>query len=371
MRRDSLFCYIIHPPCPYLNLDPDAGVAHQSAVQGLITVVLRMFHPVPYPVWLVPVDVGDDGEHMVALVPFGLSRAWCRREDDSHCIQVIYLVEGDSLGHHLVPDGIRSLDPFLDFKIESCRFQGLGDRGDEFVDLLLLVCHVPVDLGGNVVVGLRLLVPQPDILHLRLNLIQTQSVGKRNEDEHGLAQDLVPLVLRHELDCPAVVQTVGQLDQHNPHIVIQSQQDTLEILCLKASCLGLGVIVEDNLDLSEPVHKQGNPVPEQIADVVHSVVGIFHHIVQKGRRDGLVAQSDVGHYYLRHSDRMKYIRLSTASPDPFMGLVGKLEGFLHYIQLLLVGAALDRSFLEICVIACYHFIILLGKFGKAHCHSRL
>ena len=111
-------------------------------------------------------------------------------------------------------------------------FEGIADRTYEFVNAFLLVGHVPVDLGADVVIGIRLLVPQPDVFHFRLHLVQSKPVGQRYEYEHGFAQNLVTLVFRHEFDGAAVVQAVRQLYQHDTYVVVESQEDTLEILGL-------------------------------------------------------------------------------------------------------------------------------------------
>ena len=56
---------------------------------------------------------------MIALVSFRLLGIIFRIKDDADCIQVIYLVKGDSFRVHLVPDRVRSLDPLLDLEIEA------------------------------------------------------------------------------------------------------------------------------------------------------------------------------------------------------------------------------------------------------------
>ena len=52
---------------------------------------------------------------------------------------------------------------------------------------------------------------------------------ERNEDKHGLVQDLVSLVFRHELYSTAVVQSVRKLDEYDSDIIIEGEKDPLEI----------------------------------------------------------------------------------------------------------------------------------------------
>ena len=50
---DTFLSDLIHPFAADLDLYPDSGVAHQSTVQSLVSVVLRMVHPVADTVFLV------------------------------------------------------------------------------------------------------------------------------------------------------------------------------------------------------------------------------------------------------------------------------------------------------------------------------
>ena len=98
---------------------------------------------------------------------------------------------------------------------------------------------------------LRLLVPEPDIFHFRLDAVKTKPMGKRNEDKHCFTQNLVPLMFRHELDCATVMEAVSQFDKYYPHIVIQGQKNALEILGLHALLLSFVFVVQDSLDLGK------------------------------------------------------------------------------------------------------------------------
>ena len=210
MRGDTFLRNVIHTLGANLHLDPDTSLAHQCTMQGLISVALGMLHPVAHTVCLVPVNSCDYGEYVITLISFSLLVILLRGiEDNPYGIEVVDLLEGNLLGDHLVPDGVRRLHALLDFEIETGIVQRLADRFYEFVNALFLVGHVAVYLGADVIIGIRLLVTQPDVLHLGLDLIETEPVRQRNENEHGLAQNLVALVFRHEFDGAAIVQTVS------------------------------------------------------------------------------------------------------------------------------------------------------------------
>jgi hypothetical protein len=59
----------------------------------------------------------------------------------------------------------------------------------------------------------------------------------------------------HEFDRTAIMEAVGEFDQHHSDIVIESQKDTLEILSLDAFLFCLVLIVEHGLDLCQTIHE--------------------------------------------------------------------------------------------------------------------
>ena len=255
-------------------------------MQSLISVVLRMFYPVTHAVRLIPVNSSDYREYVITLVSLTFMRILCRIEDYADCIKVIYLLESQLFGDHLVPDRIRRFHPSFDLEIESGVCQCLPDRADELVDALLLVGQVSVNLRCDVVVCIRFFIAEPDVLHFRLHLIQTETVSQRHEDVHGLAQDLVTLVLRHEFYGTAVMQPVCKLDENYTHIIIESQENTLEILCLEAA-LSLSVlillvlVIQHILDLRQTLYERCDFITEKMSDVIYSVIGVLHDVMEE------------------------------------------------------------------------------------------
>ena len=96
-------------------------------------------------------------------------------------------------------------------------------------------------------------------------------------------------MLRHMLNGAAVVKAVGQFYEHYADVVVESEEDTLEILCLEAllgdiRATGLLLRVKDVLYLGEAVHKGCNLVPEFRPEVFHGIISVFHYIVEQGGR---------------------------------------------------------------------------------------
>ena len=167
-----------------------------------------------------------------------------------------------------------------------------------------------------------------------------------DEDEHRLGEDLVALVFGHELDGPAVVEPVGELDQHHAHVVVERQQDALEVLGLEALRGGFALavlVVEHGLDLGQAVHQGGDLVAEQVADVLDGVGGVLHDVMQEGGADGLAAEADLRHDDVRHGERVEHIGLTRAPADVLVGLVGKFKGPAHRVHLRFILAAGGRD----------------------------
>ena len=107
-------------------------------------------------------------------------------------------------------------------------------------------------------------------------------MGQRHEDVHGLAQDLVLFVVGHGVDGADIVEPVRQLDEHYTDIVIECQYDALEVLSLEISS---AVGIHCRLYLGKAVYQGGYLLAEKPLDVVHCIVSVLHHIMQKGGYD--------------------------------------------------------------------------------------
>ncbi len=255
--------------------------------------------------------------------------------------------------------------------MEASLLQGRFNGHHEFAHLVAFLGYSAVNAGLDIGIGLGLLVAQPDVLQLGLDAVETQTVRQRNKDEHSLGEDLVPLVLRHMLNGAAVVQAVGQLDEHHAHVVIEGEEDALEVFGLKTllgnvRSVGLLLGIQHVLDLGKAVYQRGNLVSKVVPDVFHGIVRVFHHIVQKGGRDGLVAQANVVYHNLGHGNGVQHIRLPAAAPHIAVGIVGKLKGLAHHFQFFPIGAALLGRCLQHLPIAGNDLVIFFSKFGKAH-----
>ena len=88
-------------------------------------------------------------------------------------------------------------------------------------------------------------------------------------------------MLRHELDCAAVMKSVGKFYQNNPDIIIESEKYPLEVFCLNAFLQCLVFIVENGLDFCETIHEGSDLVSEKVAEVSNSISRILDYIMQQ------------------------------------------------------------------------------------------
>ena len=117
VRGNSLFGDVIHPSRTDLDFDPDASPAHQRAMERLVTVGLRVQHPVAETPRQLRVNACQYGQYGIGIHPFGIDVPFHRRlVYDPDSIYVVNLFERHVLGLHLVPDGIRRLYPLLEFE---------------------------------------------------------------------------------------------------------------------------------------------------------------------------------------------------------------------------------------------------------------
>ena len=311
-------------------------------MECLVSVHLGCIDPVAGTVLVAAEFAGNGVEHSPALL---LLRGFVHRiENNADGIQVEYLFKGDILGLHLPPYGIGALEPLDDAGVDAAFQQHLVHLAHKTLDGRPLCLHYVVQLGVDTAVLQRLVVAHPYILHLALDVVQAKPVCQRDKDEHGFAQNLFALVLRHKADGADVVQAVGQLYEHYAGVIVEGEQDPLEILRLHALCGGdllEVVVVEGALDFGEAVNKARYLAAEHLTDVVGGIFGVLHHIVEKGGADGLASEAYLLDHYPGHGNGVEYVGLPAAPADIAVGFIGKFKRLEHQVVLILVGTALE------------------------------
>ena len=169
------------------------------------------------------------------------------------------------------------------------------ERGAQLEDGLLALGPLGVDLVDQlaVVVGLEELERQ--VLQLRLHARHAEAVRQRGVDLPGLEGDAAPALGRQVLQRPHVVQPVAQLDDDDPGVLGDGEQELAIVLRLLLRARAEGQAG----DLGEPVHDPGDLAAELAGDVLGADVRVLDHVVQQRRRDrGAVEEllgEDQGH----------------------------------------------------------------------------
>ena len=214
----------------YLHLNPLALLRHQRHVQSLIAVGFGMVHPVAQSVGVRLINLADGHVYLEALVDF--LRTHLRRIYNAHRQDVIYLLEGDVLVLHLVPDGVGAFDACLEFVLYSHAVESLaygsGELCEERIALRLRVGELVLD----VIVLVRVLILERKVLQFGLYLVQSETVCQRSIDVHGLAGNLILLVGRLRSESAHIVQTVAYFNKYDAYVVAHGEQELLEVLGL-------------------------------------------------------------------------------------------------------------------------------------------
>jgi hypothetical protein len=135
-------------------------------------------------------------------------------------------------------------------------------------------------------------------------------------DLERLARLLDLLLLAEVLDLAEVVETVGQLDQDDPH-VLGHRNDHLAVV------LGLGLLAaleRDPRQLSDAVDEARDLVAELGPEVVDVGVGVLDDVVEERGRDRLLVEPELGED-LRDAPGMVDELLAGTSLLPLVGFL--------------------------------------------------
>ena len=240
----------------------------------------------------------DDAERGVA-VPH-------RAGDDAQRDQVVDLVEVDLLPLQLLVDAEQTLDAPVDLDDRHLRLVELGgDRLPQLLDHPFGGAAPRLDLLAQRLVGLRLEVPERQLLELVLDLAHAEPVRDRRVDVARLLRDLDPPLLGQMVQRPHVVQPIGQLDQDDADVVDHRQQHLAEVLRLPL----LARRELDRAELGDAFDDVGDVGAEQLADPLDRRLGVLDDVVQQPGGDGDDVELHVGEQ-VGHLERMDQVGLA-------------------------------------------------------------
>ena len=314
MGGDAVFRHAVHFPCADLHLERERNLApaDDGRVQRLVHVGLGdgdiILEPAGH---LVPQGV-DNAEHGVA-VGNGI-------HDDADGHQVVNLVEGLLLEHHLPVNGIEVLGPAVDIIVDMLLVQPLGQFVDDQANALLPLGPLLADQVDDPLVAFRIDILEGKIFQLLLDGVNAEAVRQRRVDIQGFPGDCYAAVFRLETEGAHVVQAVRQLDQHDADIPGHGKDHL-------AQGFGLGLLPVGKvqfIQLGDAVHQVGDFLAEFRPDgFQRDAFAVFHRIVQeagrnRGRVDHEIRQDG------RDKAGVRKIRLPGLADLPVVGLFSKM-----------------------------------------------
>ena len=208
--------------------------------------------------------------------------------DDAEGVEVVQLVDGLVLGLHLAEDGVDVLDTAVDFAVDAHAGKTRGDLGLDAPHELIGLFLVGVQIGHDLVVGLRLQILEGLVLQLPLDLLHTEPVGQGRIDLHGLQRLADLLGRRLVLQRPGVVEPVGDLDENDADVLAHGHEHFPQILHLLL--LGGGILHPGQF--GDALHQFGHRAAEPLGDVVKGGVGVLDAVVKQRAHHRVGVQAD-------------------------------------------------------------------------------
>ena len=171
VRCDTELCRTVHLEGTDLDLERYTVGADDRRMQRLVHVRLRHRDVVLEAARNRSVHLMDYAERRIA-VPH-------RFHDDTDRKQIIDLVDGLILVHHLTVDGEEVLHTSADLGIDARLLDMLRDLRDDVSDPGFSGFLLQVDLRREIIVDIRLEVLQRQIIHLDLDLTDTETLRER------------------------------------------------------------------------------------------------------------------------------------------------------------------------------------------------
>ena len=143
---------------------------------------------------------------------------------------------------------------------------------------------------GDRRMGLGIDDAESQLLELLAHVVHAHSPGQRRVNFQRLLGRPLARRLRHELQGAHVVEAVGELDEQDPDILGDGEQQLAEILRLRR-------LLRDEvelLDLGQSLDQPADILAEGGIDLAAGGVGILDGVVEERRRDGRVVEPQIG-----------------------------------------------------------------------------
>src|SRR5688572_5517399 len=242
--------------------------------------------------------------------------------ENAQAKDIVYLIDGNTLAFHLLPDGIRpfnsSVHPRRNILPRELRNDGLSHGlkhvvagAQPFVDLAL-------DLGG----GFRFEITERDVLKLGTDLTHAEPVRDGGVDIECLLRDPLLALLRERLESAHIMETVGQFDHDHADIAYHRQQHL-------ADAFGLAFLARIKLHLAQfgyAVYAMRHFIAEKLANLLDLDPGVLNDVMEQAGFESHQIEIHVGQQ-MRDLKRMQQVRLARVALLAVVERGGKFVGF--------------------------------------------
>ena len=168
---------------------------------------------------------------------------------------------------------------------------------------------------------------EAQVFQLHPNVVHAQPVGDGGVVVQGFPSDAAALLPGQHADGAHVVQPVGHLDQDDADVLGHGQGHLLEVLRLS-----LRLAAEHGGQLGHPIDQFRDRLAEAAAQAGLGHRGVFDHIVQQGRHDGLMIHAHLDQYG-GHGQRVGDVGMARAPELAGMGIGGIGVGTANLLAL--------------------------------------
>ena len=311
VRRHALLREQVHRLGPNLDLERLPAAAEHRRVQRLVQVRLRHRDVVPEAARNGTPDLVHDAERGVGALHVD--------RDDPEGQEVEQVRQIDLPAAELLVNRVVALHPVTDLGFDV-RFlkrlaQTLGDSPGRAPDPL----DPLVELSPDVLVVVRMQVPERPVLQHALNPRHPQPVGERRVDLQRLARDPPPLPGLEMLQGEHVVEAIDQLHHDDPQIAGRGQDQLAE--ALRLHLVAADVLVA--ADLRHAVHEVGDLVSELRRESFLRGPGVLQDVVQQADGDARLIEVELGQH-VGDTERMADVRVARTPDLPAVGSLGVL-----------------------------------------------
>ena len=318
MRRNAVFCHLVHFFRADLYFKRHTGTADNRCVQRAIAVRL----------WRRNIVFKTSRNRFVQIVYIAQHIVTVRHRlyDDTNGANVINLIDALVLFEHLAINAVNMLytgrNRIFDAALVQLSINGLFDAVEHFFQLRTLTLQTI----HNFLVSDRIEIFQRQILQLPFDALHAQAVCNRRINLHGLQRLGALFFHLHVLHGAHIVQAVCQFNQNDADILRHRNQHLAQIFDL---LLFLGIV--QPAQSCDAIDQISDRFAELLLNLVIPKCGVLNAIMQQTCTNRIGIQS---HLYndFRNRDRMNNIWITIFPLLSIVCLVGALicaTNFIH------------------------------------------